>query len=61
MIHYIARASLYRLVAIGPVAPQMKARIVDFESAIESWRGAIERIENQRTDERAGVISLRAQ
>src|SRR6266568_197742 len=58
MIHDIFGAPLDGFVAVGAMAAQVEAGIVDVESAIEAWSGAVERIENQRTDKCPGVIAL---
>src|SRR5579863_2707752 len=54
----VSSAALDSFVTIGSVAAKMKVGVVNVESAVESGRGAIERIENERTDEGSGVISV---
>src|SRR5262252_6733136 len=57
----IAGPSLNRLVAVRAMTTQVETGVVDFESAIEAGRGAIEGIENQRTDKGARVVALGVQ
>ena len=58
----ITRAkALHGLVAIRSVTAHVKSGVVDLEPAVEPRRRAVQRIENQRADECAGVIALGAQ
>lgn len=50
-------APLHRFVAVSAVAAQVKARVIDVEAPVKSGSRAIQRIENQRSHKRAGVVS----
>ena len=50
-------APLHRLVAISAAAAQVKAGVVQVKAAIESRRSAVQRIENQRSHKRSGMVS----
>src|SRR5689334_19257978 len=58
MIHYVTTTPLDGLVTIRAMTSQVESGIVDIESAVKARRSAIERIENQRSDECAGVIAV---
>ena len=57
VINHIFCSPLDSLVTIHSATAQMKAGIVDFKAAIKSGSGTIERIEDDRPNKRAGVIT----
>jgi hypothetical protein len=61
VLHHVAGTAFDRLIAIGAVPAQVECGIVNIESAVETRRRAIERIENEGSDECSRMISVLSQ
>src|SRR5579862_965928 len=61
MIYHLSCAALNRFVSIHTVTAQIEISVINIKSAIKTRGRALQRIENQRTDKRACVVSLSVQ